>query len=161
MQFSIFIQELSLSRESALLDFRQGAATTQESHNTDRTHRGQSLEKIPAGVVEEENALERNDGTKEERVGRGGSAQSLGQVVYVGTESDPSDEQDGQRSSNRGSKHERDHLGRVARVLLEDVVNLVLFAVADRRLGDGEGNVGVALDFDVENVSLVGLRRTE
>lgn len=131
-------------------------AAADVSHNTDGGGGRERLEEVPGGIVQEEDALQRNDGSKEEAMRHGSGAESLGGVGDVGTQHGPGAEEDGQGCNDGGGEDEGDNLGRVARVVLEDVVDLCLLAVANGRVGEGEGHVGVALDVEVEDLRLVG-----
>ena len=91
----------------------------------------------------------------------GRSTKSLAGVADVSTERRPEAEQNREHSSNGSSEDERDNLGRRLRVLAEDVVDLGLGSVTQRRLGDGERCVGVASDSQIKDLLLVGRGRAE
>lgn len=87
--------------------------------------------------------------------------ESLAGVADVGAKRRPGTEENGEGSSDGSSKDEGDDFGRRLGVLAEDVVDLGLGSVTERRLGNGEGNVGVAGDGQIEDLLLVGRGRAE
>jgi hypothetical protein len=89
------------------------------------------------------------------------STEGLAGVADIGTERRPETEQNGERSGNGSGEDERDGLGRRLGVLAEDVVDLGLGSVTERRLGDCERYVGVACDSQVKDLLLVGRGRAE
>lgn len=87
--------------------------------------------------------------------------ESLAGVADIGTERRPQTEQNGEHGSNSSGEDECDDLGRRLGVFAEDVVDLGLGSVAQRRLGDGERYIGVAGDGQIEDLLLVGRGRAE
>jgi hypothetical protein len=83
----------SQASQTALLNLRQCPATAQESHDRDKSCGGQSLEKVPGCVVQEEDTLHSHDGTEEQSMGDRGIAQSLAQMIGVGAQSCPNTKQ--------------------------------------------------------------------
>jgi hypothetical protein len=80
---------LPLSSQTSALDLAQGLGTTEEGNNADNAGSRQGSEQVPAAVVQEEDTLHRNDGTKKGEVGNGSAAQSLSDVRHIGAEQKP------------------------------------------------------------------------
>jgi hypothetical protein len=139
----------------------QGPASTEESHKSHDSSGRQGLEKVPAGVVHEEDALHRQYRAIEQRMRDGRITQSLVQVASVCAQSNPNTKQYWQRGSNRCGEDDCYDLRRRFGIGFEDVVNLGLGRVSKGRLGDGEGDIGVAGHLQVEDLTLVGRRRAK
>jgi hypothetical protein len=77
------------SGQTAVLDFREGSAPGQKGDQAKSQQNGQGLEEVPAGVVEEEDGLDADDGTDEEAVRDGRVRQGFGEVVEVASEEEP------------------------------------------------------------------------
>ena len=85
----------------------------------------------------------------------------LPKVADIGTQSCPHAKQDRKSSNDCRSEHQSDDLRRRSRVVTEDVVYLLLCGITSRRLRNGQRDVGVAGDIQVEDGALVGRRRAE
>lgn len=83
------------------------------------------------------------------------------QMTHVRTQCGPQAEQDGEGSGYGGGEYNSDDLGRRLGVLAEDVVDFWLGGVAQRGFRDGERNVGIAGDGEVEDGALEGGRGAE
>lgn len=71
------------------MDFRKSSASGQEGDQSDGREDREGFEQVPAGVVEEENALDANDGPDEQRMRHGGVREGFGGVVDVASEIEP------------------------------------------------------------------------
>lgn len=80
---------LPLSSETSALDLAQGLGSTQKRHYTKDNSDRQGLEEVPLGVVEEQRALDADNGAKEDGVRDRCSFEGLGQMVDVGTKEEP------------------------------------------------------------------------
>jgi len=80
------VSSLSLTSKTTALDLTQGLGTTQESNQTYNPSSRQHLEQGPVIVVEEEDALHRNNRAEEQNVRNGSRGGSFAQVSQVGTE---------------------------------------------------------------------------
>jgi hypothetical protein len=103
---------LSQTCQTALLDLGQGAAAAQEGDNADDTSGRQSLEEVPACVVQEEYALHSDDRSVKQGVRNGRRTEGLAGVADVGTKCRPETEQNGERGSDSSGEDESDNLGR-------------------------------------------------
>lgn len=74
-----------LSGESATLHLAQGASTAEESHNGDDAGDRQGLEQVPGAVVEEEDTLHGDNGTKEDAMRNRSSRKRFRQMGDVCT----------------------------------------------------------------------------
>jgi hypothetical protein len=149
------------SSQPALLHLGQGPASTEESHESHNSSGRQGLEKVPASVVHEEDALHCQYRAIEERMRDWRIAQSLAQVASVCAQGSPNTEQYWQRGSNSCCKDDCYNLRRRFGVGFEDVVDLGLGRVSKGRLGDSEGDISVAGHLQIEDLALVGRRRAE
>jgi hypothetical protein len=160
-QSSKQIIALPYSSQPAFLHLGQGPASTEESHESHDSSGRQGLKKVPASVVHEEDAFHCQYRAIEERMRDGRITQSLVQVASVCAQSCPNTEQYRQRGSNSCGKDDCYDLRRRFGIRFEDVVNLGLGRVSKGRLGDGEGDVGVAGHLQVEDLALVRRRRAK
>lgn len=103
---------LSQSSQATLLNLRQRPAAAQESDNAHSTSGRQSLEKVPACVVEEEDALHRNDRSVEQGMRDRSCTKSLAEMADIGTQCRPETKQDGKHGSDRCSENDCYNLGR-------------------------------------------------
>jgi hypothetical protein len=148
----------SQSSQATLLHLSQGSATAQKGNEAHHASRWESLEKVPASVVHEENALHCQYGAIEKCMRYRRISESLAQVAGVCAQGGPYTEEYWQRCDNSCREDECDDLGRRLWIGTEDVVDLGLSCIAKRRLGNSEGNVGVAGHFEIESLALVGRR---
>lgn len=81
---------LSQTSKSALLNFSQGLAATQECNGAYQTSRRQDLEESPGRVVQEEDELHCNYAAKEQGVRDGCSIHGFREVVEIGAQEQPS-----------------------------------------------------------------------
>ena len=79
----------SLPSKTSALNLRQSLASAQEGNQANDTSGREHLKQGPAVVVEEEDALHREDRAEEEAVGDGRSACGLLEVGEVGSEIRP------------------------------------------------------------------------
>lgn len=91
----------------------------------------------------------------------GSRAKGLAQVADIAAQSGPETQQDRQGSGNGSGEDDGDDLRGRLGVVAEDVVDLGGRSVAQRGFGDGERDVGVAGDGEVEDFLLVGCGRAE
>lgn len=90
MPSSYFVAtRLPLSSETSTLDLAQSLGSTQKRHYAKDNGNRQGLEEVPLGVVEEQRALNADNGAKEDGVRYGCSFEGLGQMVHVGTKEEP------------------------------------------------------------------------
>ena len=151
---------LPLARQSPPLHLRQSSAPTHESHEAHHSGHRQGLEEVPAGVVHEEHSLHSHHTPKEQSMRYRRISKRLACMIRVRTQVCPSTQQHRQRAQHYQREYQTDDLRRRARVIAENVVDLLFRTVAFGcgRCGDG-GAVG--LDGEVEDVLLVGRGRAE
>lgn len=98
---------LSQTSKSALLNFTQGLAATQERNGAHQTSRRQDLEESPGRVVQEEDELHGDYAAKEQGVRDRSSIHGFREVVEVGAQEQPSANKCGQTSQNGKSEDAR------------------------------------------------------
>lgn len=81
----MYIIILTLAPLPSCSNLPQRPATGKQGNRPDNTHGAQSLEKVPLGVVHEEDTLERHQRAEEHRVRDGRRAESFREVVQIGT----------------------------------------------------------------------------
>lgn len=78
-----------LAGKSSALNLAQSLGAAKERHGAEKGDNGQGLKQVPGAVVKEEGSLNGKDGSKEDGVRDRRSTEGLGDVVDVGTQSEP------------------------------------------------------------------------
>lgn len=160
------------------MDLGESPASGQESDQSHGRQDRESLEQVPACIVEEEDSLDANDRSDEQRVRHRGVGESLGDVVDVASEVEPLQHRSvwldttghlstycsKQRGHSRqyGAHEEQadDDIGAFG-VVAEDVVDLREFPVSQGLLGRGKCHVRVKFDGEGECRTVVACRGAE
>lgn len=150
-----YFQDLAQSCQSPSLNLAQCTATAEESNSTNHTRCRQHLEKVPAGVVQEENALHCENAAKEKGVRDGVTAHGFSKVVEVGAKKEPGADKYWQSGNNSKGEDRRDDLGWRLGVVAENVVDLRKSTVAQRCIWSCDNSFGVTSNLDVQDFAVV------
>jgi len=141
-----------LTRQSPVLHLCQSPAPAHIRHHAHDRRDGKRLEQIPAHVIHEKHPLHRQHAAQKQPVRHRARAEGFAKVVHVGSEQRPCAQQRRQRDQDREREDEADDLGRRARVVFEDVVDLGFARVALGWGWDGGRGALVGCDGEVEGV---------
>lgn len=137
------------------LNFTQRLGTRHESHRSYSTRNRQRLEQIPSGIVHKEHTFHRNDAAKEQGMRNGRSLHCLAQVIDVGSQRPPDDEEHGKTGQYCAEEEERDNFRWRTWVGPELVVNFGQSTVAEWFLDGRRWDVRVVSDLEIEGVGFV------
>jgi hypothetical protein len=111
-------------RKPPLLHLRQRFRPTHKRNSRHRSRDWQGLEQIPAGVIQEEHSLHGQNAPEEQRMADWCRAQGLAQMVDIGAQCKPADEERRHTCHHGSEKDKGYYLGRRAGIGAEDVVDL-------------------------------------
>lgn len=157
----MYTRSSSFSSKTTPLYLTQGPAAADVRDSTDHCSNRQSLEKVPARVVEEENTLHGHDASKEEAMCQRVGPKCLSSVIKVSSQKHPSTDQCGKRDENRERKEQADNLWRRSWICSEDVVDLRLARVALWWRWYNGWTAGIGLNLHVKGVAAVWCRRAK